>query len=64
MESAQRELMSALLGRVFTLGLISKNTYSKAMDFVHSVIDLPELFQYPVCLTKETSVHECAQNTQ
>ena len=64
MESAQRELMSVLLGRVFSLGLISKTTYFKAGDLVHSVIDLPELFGYPVCLTKEARAHECTQDTQ
>ena len=64
MESAQRELMSVLLRRVFSLGLISKTTYSKAEDLVHSVIDLPELFSYPVCLTKEAGRNECAQDTQ
>ena len=64
MESAQRELVSVLLERVFSLGLISKTTYLKGKDLVHSVIDLPELFQYPVCLTKEVSVLECAQDTQ
>ena len=64
MESAQRELMSVLLGQVFSLGLISKTTYSKAEDLVHSVIDLPEFFEYPVCLIKEASKYECAQDTQ
>lgn len=64
MESAQRELMSVLLGRVFTLGLISKTTYSKAEDLVHSSIDLPELFGYPVCLAREAGRYECAQNSQ
>jgi len=64
MESAQRELMSVLLGRIFSLGLISKTTYSKAEDLVHSVIDLPELFGYPVCLTEEASKHEHPSNTQ
>lgn len=64
MDSAQRELMSVLLGRVFSLGLISKTTYSKAEDLVHSVMDLPELFKYPVCLTKEENRHECTQDTQ
>ena len=64
MESVQRALMSVLLGRIFSLGLISKTTYSKAEDLVHSVIDLPELFGYPVCLTKEAGRHECAQDTQ
>lgn len=64
MESAQRELVSVLLERLFSLGLISKNTCLKAEDLVHSVIDLPELFQYSVCLTKEVCTLECAQDTQ
>ena len=64
MESAQRELLSVLLGRVFSLGLKSKSTYSHAEDLVHSVMDFPELLRYPVCLTKEASRHECAENTQ
>lgn len=64
MESAQREIMSVLLGRMVSLGLISKTTYSKAEDLVHSVIDLPEFFGYPVCWTKEAGRYECAQDTQ
>ena len=53
MESAQRELAGVLLDHIHSLGLISDFTYSRAVDLVHSVIDFPELFQYPVCLTKE-----------
>lgn len=64
LESAQREVVSVLLGRVFSLGLISKSTYSHAEDLVHSVIDLPELFRYSVCLTEKASRHECTENTQ
>ena len=64
MESAQKELISVLLDRVYFLGLISDFTYSKAVDLVHSVIDFPELFQVPVCLTKEAEIHECAQDTK
>lgn len=64
MESAQREILSVLLDRVRSLGLISKSTYSHAEDLVHSVIDLPEFFRYPVCLTEEASRHECTENTQ
>lgn len=64
MESAQKELVKVLLDHVRSLGLISDFTYSKAVDLVHSAIDFPELFQYPVCLTKEAEIHECAQNTQ
>lgn len=64
MESAQRELIRVLLRHVLSLGLISKTTYSKAEDLVHSVMDLPELFKYPVCLTKEADRYECTPDTQ
>lgn len=63
MESAQRELLSVLLGRVLSLGLISKTTYQNAADSVHSVIDLPELLRYPVCRAREAITVECTQNT-
>jgi hypothetical protein len=59
LESTQRELMSVLLGRILDLGLISNSTYSQAQDLVHSVMDLPEFFSYPVCLTKEVDSDEC-----
>ena len=64
MENAQRELVGVLLDHVRSLGLISDFTYSRAMDLVHSAIDFPELFQYPVCLAEEASGRECAQDTQ
>ncbi len=64
MERAQRELISVLLDHIHSLGLISQSTYSRAVDLVHSAIDFPELFRYPVCLTKEAGGHECAQDTQ
>ena len=64
MESAQRALVSALLDHIRSLGLISNSTYSGAVDLVHSAIDFSEFFRYPVCLIKETSVHEHTQDTQ
>ena len=64
MESAQRELLSVLLQTVYDYGLLSKAAYLNAVDLVHSVIDFPEFFRYPVCLTKEANGHECAQDTQ
>ena len=64
MESAQRELVGVLLDHIRSLGFISDFTYSGAMDLVYSAIDLPEFFQYPVCLTKEASEHEHTQDTQ
>ena len=64
MESAQRELVSVLLDHIRSLGLLSNSAYSGAVDLVHSVIDFPELFQYPACLTKEANIRERAQDTQ
>ena len=64
MESAQKELVKVLLDHIRALGLISDCTYSRAVDLVHSVIDFPELFQYPACLTKEANIRERAQDTQ
>lgn len=58
MESAQQELMSVLLDTVHGQGLLSKTTYLNAVDLVHSVIDIPPLFRYPVCLTKEAGQRE------
>ncbi|SFP03925.1 hypothetical protein SAMN05216343_102113 [Oscillibacter sp. PC13] len=64
MENAQRELLSVLLGHLFSCGLISKNTYSESMDVVHALIDVPELFRYPVRLTGEASAYEYTRNTE
>ncbi len=64
MESAQRELVSVLLDHIRSLGLISNSTYSGAVDLVHSVMDFPEFFRHPVCLTKEVAGHEYTQDTQ
>lgn len=64
MESAQRDMISVLLRRLLSLGLIAKSTYLGAEDLVHSVIDFGELFEYPVCLTKEAGIDERTQDTQ
>ena len=64
MESAQKEVIGALLASVFSRGLISQFTYSKAEDLVHSVMDFPKLLWYPVRLTKEAGTHEYSQDPQ
>jgi len=61
MERAERELMEALLGRIFSLGLLSKDTYSKAMNLVHSIKEGQGFFRDPACLA-EAGVYECTQN--
>ena len=64
MISAQQELMRVLLDAVYARGLLSKTTYLSAVDLVHSALDIPPFFRYPVCLTEEASGHECTQDTQ
>ena len=51
MESAQRELVNVLLKLIFSQGLISRTTYSEAINLVYSVMDFSELLRYPVCLS-------------
>ena len=65
MESAQRDLVNALLYcSIFEEGLISRSTYSEALNLVHSSIDFPALFRYPLCCRKEVSADEYTENTQ
>lgn len=62
LKSAQQAVISTLLGHIFSLGLISQFTYSKAEDLVYSGTDFPDLFRLPVCLTEARCQHECAQD--
>ena len=64
MESAQRALVNALLYCLLKEGLISRSTYSEALNLVHSSIDFPALFRYPLCCRKEVSADEYTENTQ
>lgn len=63
MENAQQKLMHALLNAVCELGLISKSTYSGAVDLVHSSIDFPDFFQYPMRQTG-APFHEYSKDPQ
>jgi hypothetical protein len=63
LEHTQKDILTVLLGRVFTLGLISEATYQSARNSLASSIDLPELLWYPVCLTKEEDRNGGTQNT-
>ncbi len=62
MESAQRELLSVLLKRVFSLGLIPEATYLSARNAVASTINLPELLWDPVRPAKGAGPDGSAQN--
>ncbi len=65
MESAQRDMLTVLLGRVFELGLISESTYRSARNSLASTVDLPEVLWYPVCLTEEDeAINGSTKNTR
>jgi hypothetical protein len=53
MESAQKELMCILLGRLYDLGLLSKSTYQGAENLVHSMMNFPDFFESPASWTEE-----------
>ena len=59
MESTQNEILTVLLESLKKRGLVSELTSSRAVNLVHTVIDIPELQRYPVCLTEEECKHEC-----
>ena len=63
MDSPQQELVSVLLKRIFSAGLISKATCSSALDLVHSSMEFPDFFRYPVGPTEEANERECASDT-
>lgn len=64
MESAQKKLIYTLLGHIRSLGLISNSAYTGAVGLVHSAMDFPDFFQYPVRLTEEMGGYEHTQGTQ
>ena len=64
MESAQRDLVNALLYCLLKEGLIYRLTYSEALNLVHSSIDFPALYRYPMCCRTEVSADEYTENTQ
>lgn len=64
MESAQREIMAVLLGRLRDEGLIADRTYLKAVDLVHSSVDFPDFFRYNVCSEKEAIALEHTENAR
>lgn len=53
MEGTQREILIVLLGRLKARGLVSESVCSRAVDWVHSVAEIPLFLRSPVCLTEE-----------
>lgn len=53
----QQEVLSSLLDVLVGRELISESTCDKAKNVVHSTIDFPDFFWYPVCCEKEGNDH-------
>ena len=62
MENIDREIVCELLKSLMHRELISKTTCSAALDLVHSMIEFPQLLQYPVSVRKEADHHEHSES--
>ena len=64
MENMDREIVCELLKSLMHRELISKTTCSAALDLVYSMIEFPQLLQYPVSVRKEADHHEHSESPQ
>ena len=62
MENMDREIVCELLKSLMHRELISKTTYSTAIDLVYSMIEFPQLLQYPVSVNKEADCNEHSES--
>ena len=62
MADTQIEIMQVLLKTLLDQKLIEKYTYDGAVNMVHSAIDFPDFFWYPVCCPKEGDENGSPQN--
>lgn len=58
MPSAQKNLLSVLLGDTINRGLISKATFLKGEDLLYSTAGFPNFFAYPANMTKSNNLNE------
>ena len=62
LENLQHEILNVLLKRLMEQELIAKAAYDKALNMVHSTIDFPAFFEYPMCCRKEGETNGCTQD--
>jgi len=63
MAETQKMVLNVLLDILHEQDLVDDNTYDSANSLLHSAIDLPEFFWYPVCCQKkEGEDDECTQD--
>ena len=60
MVEIQRAVLNVLLDVLHEQALVDNSTYDSANCLLHSVIDIPEFFWYPLCCQeKEGEENEC-----
>ena len=59
MAETKKEVLRVLLDILHDQDLIDNSTHDSANSLLHSVIDLPEFFWYPVCYQEEDEENEC-----
>ena len=63
MAETQKMVLNVLLDILHEQDLVDDSTYDSANSLLHSAIDLPEFFWYPVCCQeKEGEDDECTQD--
>lgn len=58
MEGTEKEILIVLLNILKARGLVSEITCSRAVDWVHAWVDIPQLLREPACLTEEECLYE------
>lgn len=65
MAETQIAVLSVLLDMLHEQDLVDDNTYDSANRLLHSTLDFPEFFWYPVCCQgKEGEDDGCTQDPQ
>ena len=64
MAETLKAVLSALLDILREHDLVDHNTYDSANSLLHSAIDFPEFFRYPVCCQRKGDSEDdgCAQD--
>lgn len=60
--AVKQEILCALLGALLRQGAIDESVYNKAINSVHSTIDISDNFEYAVHCRREAKNIGCAQD--
>ena len=60
MVCTQNQVLNVLLKSLLDKDLIPQKTYEGATNIIHSTLDFPEFFWYPVCCHEEEENNGCS----